>query len=74
MMYYRLIYPFLIYALPVYGTADYIHLNKIHLLQKKVVRLVTCSDPISDSVPLFKELEVLTITEVFRVETSKICI
>ena len=33
MMYYILAYPFLIY--------DYIHLNKIHLLQKKVVRLVT---------------------------------
>ena len=67
MMYYSLIYPFLIYALPIYGTADYI----IHILQKKVVRLVTFSDPISHSLPIFKELEVLTIFEVFKVETSK---
>ena len=35
MMYYILIYPFLIYALPVYGTADQIRINTIHLLQKK---------------------------------------
>ena len=37
MMYYSLIYPFLIYALPVYGTADQIHINTIHLLQKKLL-------------------------------------
>ena len=71
MMYYSLVYPFLIYALPVYGTADSIHLNKVHLLQKKVVRLVTFSDPLSHSLPLFKELEILTISEVFKLETSK---
>ena len=70
MMYYSLVYPF-VYALPVYGTADCIHLNKIHLLQKKIVRLVTFSDPISYSSPLFKELEILTISEVFILETSK---
>ena len=71
MMCYSLIYPFLIYALPIYGTADSIHLNSIHILQKKVVRLVTFSDPISHSLPIFKELEVLTIFEVFKVKTSK---
>ena len=70
-MYYSLIYPFLIYALPIYGTADSIHGNSIHILQKKVVRLVTFIDPISHSLPIFKELEVLTIFEVFKVETSK---
>ena len=69
-MYCSLIYPFLIYALPVYGTANHIHLNSIHLLQKKVVRLVTFSDSISHSLPLIKEFEVLTIFEVFKVETS----
>ena len=71
MMYYILIYPFLIYALPVYGTADSTHLNKIYILQKKVVRLMTFSDPLSHSLPLFKELEILTISEVFKMETSK---
>ena len=71
MMYYSLIYPFLIYALPVYGTADSTHLNKIYILQKKVVRLMTFSDPLSHSLPLFKELEILTISKVFKMETSK---
>ena len=70
-MYYSLIYPFLIYALPIYETADSTHLNKIYILQKKVVRLMTFSDPLSHSLPLFKELEILTILEVFKMETSK---
>ena len=65
-MYYSLIYPFLINALPVYGTADRIHLNN------RVVRWVTFSEPISHSLPLFKELDILTIFELFKVETSKL--
>ena len=32
---------------------------------------MTFSDPISHSLPIFKELEVLTIFEVFKVKTSK---
>ena len=69
MMYYSLIYPFLIYALPVYGSGS--NSYTIHLLQKKVVRLVTFNDPIFHSLPLFKQLEILTIFDVFKVETSK---
>ena len=63
--------PFLIYALPVCATVDRIRLNNMHLLEQKVVRLVTFSEPISHSLPLFKELDILTIFELFKVETSK---
>ena len=69
-MYYSLVYSFLICALPVYGATDQIHINT-NLLQKNVVRLVTFNDPISHSLPLFKELEILTIFDVFKVETPK---
>ena len=44
MIYYSLIYPFLIYAVPVWGTANKVHLKKIHILQKKVVRLIQFED------------------------------
>ena len=44
MIYYSLIYPFLIYAIPVWGVAYKVHLNKIHILQKKVVRLILFED------------------------------
>ena len=78
MIYYTLVYPFLTYALPLIGTADLKYLNAIHILQKKIVRLITYNDtlpevpgPLAQSQPLFKELEILTIFQLFKVETAK---
>ena len=39
--YYTLVYPFLAYARPLVGTADQKQLNYIHILHKKIVRLMT---------------------------------
>ena len=78
MIYYTLVYPFLTYALPLIGTTDQKYLNSIHILQKKIVRLITYNDtlpevpgPLAKSQPLFKELEILTIFHLFKVETSQ---
>ena len=78
LIYYTLVYPFVTYALPLIGTADCKYLNSIHILQKRIVRLITYNDdmpdvagPLSHSLPLFKELEMLTIFDLFKVETSK---
>ena len=71
MLYYSLIYPFLIYASPIWGNTHNIHL--IHKLQKKVVRLITFNNsyikPPSD--PLFNTLNILTIYDIFKSETLK---
>ena len=77
MIYYTLVYPFLIYALPLVGTADQKQLNSIHILHKKIVRCMTYNDDLPDvpgppahSQPLFKELEILAIFDI-KVEPSK---
>lgn len=78
MIYYSLIYPFLIYAIPVWGVANKVHLNKIHILQKKVVRLILFEDgfprqggALTHSEPLFKNLEILIVYDIFKVEVVK---
>ena len=78
MLYYSLIHPFLIYAVPVWGNANVTYLNSIHILQKKVVRLITFNDgqpeilgPLTDSAPLFKELNILTVDDTFKIEIIK---
>ena len=78
MIYYSLIYPFLIYALPVWGNACNTHLDSVHIIQKKVVRLITFNDifyknsqPPCHSSPLFKELEILNIYDLFKLLVSK---
>ena len=40
MIYYSLIYPHLLYGIPIWGNADDIHINPLLILQKKAVRLI----------------------------------
>ena len=78
MLYYSLIYPFLIYAIPIWRNANLTILNFIHILQKMVVRLITFTDgqpeitgPFAHSAPVFKELNILTVYDTFKIETIK---
>jgi hypothetical protein len=40
MIYYSLIYPHLLYGIPIWGNADDTHINPLLILQKKAVRLI----------------------------------
>ena len=44
MLYYNLVYPHLNYVTEVWGSADSIHLNRIFILQKRIVRMLTLND------------------------------
>ena len=77
-IYYSLIYPFLIYAIPVWGVANEIYMKPLHILQKKVVRLITFNDeilrpaaPLIHSAPIFNELQIITIYDIFKAQTTK---
>ena len=78
MIYYSLIYPFLLYGAPIWGNADDVHLKSIFTIQKKAVRLISNKDDyIGDSfikepsAPLFNNLNILSIYDIFNVETLK---
>ena len=72
-------YSKLLYGLPVWGNADEVHIKNIVILQKKAVRIIVkknCS--IHDdtferhhSAPIFKDLGILHIRDVFVIETLK---
>ena len=51
MLYYSLIYPFLTYGIQVWGFTNLIYLKPVTTLQKRVVRIMTFSDPRSHSEP-----------------------
>ena len=44
MLYYSLVYPHLIYAIEVWGSADHSSLDRLLVLQKRIVRLITFSN------------------------------
>ena len=77
MLYYSLVYPHLNYVTEAWGSADPTYLNRILILQKRIVRMLTFNDlrqqdfsfPSSD--PLFYKLEILKIQDIFKVKIGK---
>ena len=77
-LYYSLIYPFLIYAIPIWGSADNIYIKPLLTLQKQIVRLLTFNDnyhnpsgSLAHTPPLFYELKILVIQDIFKIQTAK---
>lgn len=69
-LYYSLIYPYITYCHLVWGRASLTHLNKIIVLQKKVVRIISFSGFQDQSLPLFRNLQILPIDEMYVFCTS----
>ena len=77
MLYYSLVYPHLNYVTEVWGSADPIHLTRIFILQKGIVRMLTHNEvkqndySFLSSNPLFLKLEILKIQDLFKVKIGK---
>ena len=76
-LYYSLIYSHIMYAIHVWGSPCDTELHKILLLQKKAVRMMTRNDYFVHgrwnrvhSNPLFKELGILKVQDVFKFSLS----
>ena len=70
-IYYSLIYPFLIYATPIWG-------KPLLALQRQIVRHLTFNDnyhnpsgSLAHTPPLFCELKILVIQDIFKIQTAK---
>ena len=62
-LYYCLIYPYLIYCNVIWGGTNEIHLRNLKLLQKKIVRIITNSDFLAHSDPLFIKTNILKVND-----------
>jgi hypothetical protein len=62
-LYNSLIHSHLNYCIPIWGSAPKSHLIKLELQQKKAIRIITNSNYNAHTVPLFKSLEILPVTE-----------
>ena len=76
-IYYSLLYSHLVYAIQVWGSACIGEINKILVLQKRALRIITndvfpsVPGPLYPTDPLFYKLEVLKIQDVFKLQVSK---
>ena len=64
-LYYALIYPYLLYCNVIWGGTSDQHLNKILLLQKRAVRIITNSSYLQHSDPIFSHLNILKIKDLY---------
>ena len=61
MLYNALIKPHFIYCVTIWGNTYNKYLHKIHLVQKKVIRIITRSEFYAHTTPLFRAKHIMTI-------------
>jgi len=79
MLYYSLIFSHLSYAIEIWGSADNIHLNRLFILQKRAVRILSQLNMrvrhdeylLIPSDPLFFIMEILKIHDIFKLRIVK---
>ncbi len=67
-MYYSFVYSLLTYGITVWGSSSKGNLNKLLLLQKQAIRVITNSSYRAHTDSLFKSLKVLKIQDIFFLE------
>ena len=71
-IYYSLVYSHIVYAIHVWGSAGKSELDKIFILQKRAIRLISnkakrpsIPGPLASTNPMFYKLEILKINDIF---------
>ena len=64
-LYYSFIYPYINYCIHVWGSTFHSYVNKVFLLQKRVVRIIAGVNRRTHSKPIFHSLCILPVDKVF---------
>lgn len=64
-LYHSLIYPYLIYCNILWGKASDSYINQLFLLQKRLVRIITNSEFLAHTDPLFRSTEILKLKDIY---------
>ena len=67
LLYNSLIVPHINYCIPAWG----FHRNRITIIQKKEIRIITASSYISHTEPLFKQLNLLKVEDILTLQELK---
>ena len=71
-IYFSLIHSYLSYGILVWGKAAAIYTNRLRLLQKKAIRIITNSDYMAHTKPLFKQLNILSFDDMIEHKTASL--
>ena len=66
-LYFTFTYPYLIYCNSVWGLASVTHLKKLHILQKRIIRIICGAQRFSETAQLFHDLGILNIYDMNKI-------
>ena len=72
-LYYTFIYPYLNYCCTVWGNAASSFITRLHVLQKRIVRIISGKPKLTPSLNLFKNLRILPIQQLTKFKLSIFC-
>ena len=67
-LYYGIFFPFLSYGIHVWGLTNSTYFDLIFVLQKKVLKSITFNDIASPAMPIFRNLELLTLADIHNLQ------
>ena len=70
-LYYSLVYSYLTYGIIIWGSAYDTYLSKLIITQKKIIRAMTGASYKAHTEPLFKQLNILKLPDLYRLYVSK---
>ena len=77
-VYYSFIYSHIVYGIQVWGSAGKTEIDKILVLQKRAIRLISnktkrpvTPGPLASTNPMFLKLEILKVNDIFTLHLSK---
>lgn len=70
-LYMTLLQPYMDYGIILWGATNQCHLNKLNVIQKKAIRVITNSKYNEHTAPLFKELSLLKLTDIYKLNVGK---
>ena len=71
MLYYALVYPYLQYCVTVWSSTYPTNLNHLVILQKRVIRIIDKQDFRVHTSPIFKELKILKLEDIYLFNLGK---
>ena len=72
LLYYALVHPHLLYALPLWGCTYQKYTQKLQLLQNKAIRVICNNNRFSSVTPLYFESDILKMTELLKFKIGKL--
>lgn len=70
-LYTTLLQPYMDYGILLWGATNQCHLNKLNVIQKKAIRTITNSNYNEHTAPLFKDLNLLRLNDLYKLNVGK---